>query len=96
VFFRAGSMKDAWYILTHFPGTNVVQLPLIYNFQELGMMLGVVILITVVNIIQERRGSIRQMIKTKPLMVRWVLYYLLIITILLGMQKTSQFIYFQF
>jgi D-alanyl-lipoteichoic acid acyltransferase DltB (MBOAT superfamily) len=96
VFFRAGSMKDAWYILTHFPGTNVAQLPLIYNFQELGMMLGVVILLTVVNIIQERRGSIRQMIKTKPLVVRWVFYYLLIMTIFLGMQKTSQFIYFQF
>jgi alginate O-acetyltransferase complex protein AlgI len=96
VFFRSKSLADAWYVITHFPGTNVAQLPLIYNFQEFGMMLGVVILLNVVHFIQERRGSIRQIIRSRPLVVRWVFYYLMIMTIFLGMQKTSQFIYFQF
>jgi alginate O-acetyltransferase complex protein AlgI len=96
VFFRSKSLSDAWYVVTHFPGTNVLQVPLIYNLQELGLMLGVVILLNVVHFIQERRGSIRQIIKTKPLAARWAFYYLLVMTIFLGIQKTSQFIYFQF
>jgi D-alanyl-lipoteichoic acid acyltransferase DltB (MBOAT superfamily) len=96
IYFRAGSMKDGWYILTHCLGTNILQTPLIYSLQELGVMFGVVILISIINYIQEKHGSIRMMIKAKPLVVRWTLYYLLIMTIFLGMQKTSQFIYFQF
>ncbi len=97
VFFRARTLADAWYIITHFPGTNVSNLRLIYNQQELGMMLLVVVVIFTVHYIQERYGSIRQIIKTKPLLVRWTLYYLLVMSIFIGMLRSSQlFIYFQF
>jgi len=96
VFFRARSLTDAWYILTHFAGTNILQVPLIYNLSELGIMLGVILLLNVVHLVQERHGSIRKLIREKPLVVRWVFYYLLVMTIFLGMQKSSQFIYFQF
>ena len=96
VFFRAKSLTDAWYILTHFAGTNILQVPLIYKLSDMGLMLGVILLLNVVHLIQERHGSIRKMIREKPLVVRWALYYLLVMTIFLGMQKSSQFIYFQF
>jgi len=59
-------------------------------------MLGVILLLNVVHLVQERHGSIRKLIREKPLVVRWVFYYLLVMTIFLGMQKSSQFIYFQF
>jgi alginate O-acetyltransferase complex protein AlgI len=96
VFFRAKSLTDAWYVLTHFAGTNILQVPLIYKLSELGIMLGVIILLNVIHLVQERYGSIRKLIREKPLPVRWALYYLLVMTIFLGMQKSSQFIYFQF
>lgn len=96
VFFRAKSLADAWYIITNFPGTNFLFLPLIFGLQDLGLMFLSVIILLLVHRIQERRGSIREMIRTKPLIVRWMFYYLLAMTILYGMQKSSQFIYFQF
>ncbi len=96
IFFRSKNLSDAWYILTHFPGTNFHHLPLFFKPGDLGLMLGVVLLLNAIHLVQERRGSIRAMIRTKPLIVRWALYYLLVMTIFLGMQKTSQFIYFQF
>jgi len=36
------------------------------------------------------------MVRSKPWPVRWALYYLMVMSIFLGMQKTSQFIYFNF
>ncbi len=96
VFFRAKSLTDAWYILTHFAGTNILQVPLIYKLSDMGLMLGVILLLNVIHLIQERHGSIRKLLHEKPMVVRWALYYLLVMTIFLGMQKSSQFIYFQF
>ncbi len=96
IFFRVKSMSDGWYMLTHFWGTNFVQLPLFFGLDEFILMLLLVLFICVVNYIQEKRGSIREMIRTKPWPVRWALYYLLAMSILVGMQKTSQFVYFQF
>jgi alginate O-acetyltransferase complex protein AlgI len=96
MFFRVKTMSDAWYMYTHFWGTNFIQLPLFFGIQEFAMMLLSVALICIVNFVQERHGSIRDMIRTKPLLVRWTLYYLLVMSVIAGMQKTSQFIYFQF
>jgi len=96
IFFRVKSMSDGWYMLTHFWGTNFIQLPLFFGVDEFILMLLLVLFICVVNYIQEKRGSIREMIRTKPWPVRWALYYLLAMSIVVGMQKTSQFIYFQF
>lgn len=96
IYFKVKTMSDGWYMLTHFWGTNFIQLPLFFGLGEFALMLLLVLFICVVNFIQERRGSIRDMIRTKPLAVRWVLYYLLALSIIVGMQKTSQFIYFQF
>ncbi|MBP7737014.1 MAG: MBOAT family protein [Spirochaetes bacterium] len=96
IYFRAKTMADGWYMLTHFWGTNFIQLPLFFGLQEFGFMLLLVVFLCVVNYIQESRGSIREMIRKRPLVVRWALYYLMVMSIFAGMLKTAQFIYFQF
>lgn len=95
IFFRSRNVKDAWYILTHFPGTNFKDLKLIFSMTDFLMMAGVIIVLNVINLLQER-GSVRQMLRRKPLVLRWSLYYLLVMSIIAMMYKTAQFIYFQF
>jgi alginate O-acetyltransferase complex protein AlgI len=96
VFFRSRNLSDAWYVITHFPGTNFSQIKLVFKTGEMLLMTGLVLLLLAVHVVQERRGSIRQLLKTKPLVIRWAIYYLFVISIFLGMYKTAQFIYFQF
>ena len=95
VFFRAKSLTDAWFILTHILGTDPQYITAGFGLPVFLSMIGVVIVIAVIHLIQEK-GSIRQMLKAKPIWFRWSLYYILIISIFLLMYKTSQFIYFQF
>jgi uncharacterized paraquat-inducible protein A len=59
-------------------------------------MVGLIIFLVIIHVIQEKWGSIRQILKSKPLVIRWAVYYLFVISIFLGMYKTSQFFYFQF
>ncbi len=97
VFFRARSVSDAWYILTHFTGTNVGRLTLHYDAIQFSLMLLLGVFLFAVHYVQETRGSIRDLIRTKPLAVRWTLYALLGGGILLlGVRGADQFIYFQF
>ncbi|OHD67184.1 MAG: hypothetical protein A2W19_11640 [Spirochaetes bacterium RBG_16_49_21] len=97
VFFRSGSVSDAWYILTHFAGTNFSQLMLNFDAFQFIMMILVAIVLLVIHSIQERRGSIRELLKQKPVWLRWALYFFLCSSILLfGYRGTQQFIYFRF
>jgi D-alanyl-lipoteichoic acid acyltransferase DltB (MBOAT superfamily) len=97
VFFRSKSIADAWYILTHFPGTNVGALKLNFDFIQMTLMVLVVAVLNVIHLIQERRGSIRSLIRTQPAWLRWVLYVCLCTGILmLGVRGSQQFIYFRF
>ena len=96
VFFRAKSMSDAWYILTHFAGTNVLHLFLPVKPLDFMIMLLLILFLFVIHNIQEKRGSIRAIIRSKPLPVRWALYYLLIMSIFAGMRQTGGFEYFRF
>lgn len=96
VFFRSATISDAWYILTHFAGGNIAHVFLLFKPAEIALMLGLVALLNIIHLIQERKGSIRAMVRSKPWPIRWALYYLMVMSIFLGMQKTSQFIYFNF
>ncbi len=97
VFFRAKNVADAWYILTHFAGTNFGRLMLHFDPIQFSLMILLGFVLFAVHYIQETRGSIRKMIMTKPLAVRWALYALLGSSIvLLGVRGADQFIYFQF
>jgi D-alanyl-lipoteichoic acid acyltransferase DltB (MBOAT superfamily) len=97
VFFRSQSVTDAWYIITHLIGTNFDQLILTFDFIQFSMMILLVVVLFVIHYIQEKRGSIRELIMQKPGWFRWALYFVLCSSILLfGSRGTQQFIYFRF
>ena len=106
VFFRAATLHDAWYILTH------VHTGWIERASELMSLAGVqdvlsalsiskytllaVIVLEVAHLLQTR-GSVRVMAFAKPLWLRWGAYYALGFWILLTFDTGArQFIYFQF
>jgi len=95
VFFRAASVKDGVIILSNLLTLRQSDIFMGLDKAEFISMLGLVSFLFGVNIMQNR-GSIRDMIRRKPLWMRWTAYHLLALGILLGIYKTSMFIYFQF
>lgn len=106
VLFRAASISDAWYILTHLiPGFGnpfdprmflVGATRLSMNKNEIVFALGTIGIMLVIEFFQER-GSIRAMLAQKPTLVRWAFYYALVMSILFfGIFAQREFIYFQF
>ncbi len=103
IFFRAATLADAWYVLTHlFANLGASVLPL--NKANLGLgafelslaLVAMAALMAVEYI--ERRGSMWDLISKKPFWLRWVMYYVILLSIaLLGVYSSkAQFIYFQF
>ena len=104
IFFRANSISDAWYILTHlFRGLNQdihgsgphgVALKLCRY--DLVVEIGAVGLMEFVHAIQRHR-RIRHMLVDRPWWFRWSLYYAICFSIIyFGVFEQAQFIYFQF
>jgi alginate O-acetyltransferase complex protein AlgI len=110
IFFRARDFKSAYYIATNLFTNIGAQLQQLGNkeFIEKNIFLGqgvtnfamVVFALIVMEIVHllQRGQSLRNVLNQKPLLVRWVLYYGIILAILfLGMYDApAQFIYFQF
>ncbi len=93
IFFRANSVHDAVYIVTHFfsgwPNLFIDPLSLFHGF------LGIVVLVCVelLQRLSPKHASPEQW----PLPLRWAAYYALALSIVLfGVDGGSQFIYFQF
>ena len=103
IFFRAKSMNDAIYIVTHlftgFDGnlaTKIVKFAELQSTMSFWIGITAVVLLFLVQLVQ-RKGSIRQMISTKPYYIRWASYFALVIAILFfGYFSNQNFIYFQF
>ncbi len=106
VFFRAASATDAWYILTHMlqglhtgvtltGAWRVLEMGL--NRTELIIAAAAIVIMESVHGVQIHRG-VRHMLSSHPAWVRWSLYYLLTISIVLFgvFGPNQQFIYFQF
>jgi D-alanyl-lipoteichoic acid acyltransferase DltB (MBOAT superfamily) len=100
IFFRANSMHDAVYIVTHLfsggvkaaPGLNTLSM----TSGEVWFILASLVVLETVHLLQ-RRGSVRQILAVQPWWVRWPLYYVLIGCLLFYWgSENSQFIYFQF
>lgn len=107
IFFRANNITDAIYIITHL-FTDIAD----YNNFDLMKLklrgLGVSqnhILITIILIISmelfnlyERSGDVWLKLKSKPIWIRWSVYYLIILSILFlaPYSEVNNFIYFQF
>ncbi len=99
IFFRANNVSDAFYIITHLFTNwsfNISKLIwgitpgyIAYCFIFIGFM-------EFIHLIQEHR-SIRHFLNDRPLILRWGIYILLLLLILLfGVFNNTPFIYFQF
>lgn len=105
IFFRASSVSDGWYVLTHLcqglhDGWKPVGawrlLDMGLNSVELTIAIVATVAMVLVHGLQRHR-SMRQMLAERPFWVRWSLYYALIMSIVLfGIIGEQQFIYFQF
>ena len=110
IFFRASKIQDAIYISSHLFSGFGEQLKQLGNkeFIEKNIFLGngilnfimVTFAMVVMEIVhlKQRGGNLRESLSKSPLLVRWALYYGIILAILfLGMyDEPAQFIYFQF
>lgn len=95
IFFRATTFGDAVNVLKGI-GTTLGQAPFIdiVTFAHAG--LGIIVLV-LVELYQQRRGSVRAALASKPWPLVWALWYALIFfVILFGVEADAQFIYFQF
>ncbi len=98
-FARSKTLADAAYIFTHLfdfsaKSTSVLQLGL----NPINFMVAV-LMIVFVEVIQryQSKGSVREMISTKPMALRWAVYCIGILMILnLGVFGGGSFIYLQF
>ncbi|MEI8230455.1 MAG: MBOAT family O-acyltransferase [Candidatus Peregrinibacteria bacterium] len=97
IFFRAATLRDALYIVTHlFSGFSVSVSSVMHA--EYGVALWAVIVISVLlfwlweALVQ---STWAQWIASRPVYLRWGIYYLAII-LLLGSGKPETFLYFQF
>jgi D-alanyl-lipoteichoic acid acyltransferase DltB (MBOAT superfamily) len=102
IFFRANSLTDALYIVTHlFSGwlllTTQSQLVFIAGRPSL-FILCILLLIVLESVhLLQRRVDWRTILKLKPIWFRWAVYYSLVISIMfLGSLNAEPFIYFQF
>ena len=91
IFFRAQSLDDAFYIITHLFKAEPYALD-----SKIYLVLFFILIMEAVHILQEK-GRAREMLTQQPFILRWALYYLLVFLILLsGVFEQRNFIYFQF
>jgi alginate O-acetyltransferase complex protein AlgI len=100
IFFRANSVSDALFIITHlFSGWEGKMIPsellLSSRFEFLTGMAAVIFMIVLE--ICEGREPLWDRFRTRPLWLRWAVYYGgVLLVLLLGSFGSRQFIYFQF
>jgi hypothetical protein len=111
VFFRATSLQDAWYVLSHLTANLPAQLSAVISgasgarahlifldFER--SRVGLAVLSVLFLLLIERRqkqGSIRARVALAPPSVRWAAYSAAVLAIMtLGVFGSAKFIYFQF
>ncbi len=96
VFFRAGSMGDAWTMFTHLFTTTTTNAVVGINHYEFNLLLLGIAVLLFVDLI-ELRENIRSFLKRRPVWVRFPIYAALVLAILMfGEYGAKEFIYFQF
>ncbi len=106
IFFRSNSLSEAWYIITHlFSGLGNAFSPdyLLKCFSGLGLskaeFAAAILSIVFLELfhLAQRQKRLGQMLTSKPVWVRWGVYYVIVsVIIFLGVFGNSSFIYFQF
>ncbi len=108
IFFRANSLADALYIVKYsvvglgnisqvFAGINLDHLLFMDQSAKVFVVsVAAIVVMETVHLIQ-RNGSVSQLIMRRPAAVRWSIYYIAVIAVLLfGQFGNQEFIYFQF
>lgn len=98
IFFRANSLADAWYIVTHlFHGNgHSLSFLLSQNHNELTITLILIIFMLIIGR-EQYQDKLIEIIFAKPAVIRWCSYYIIIMTILLLWVVSNQaFIYGRF
>jgi hypothetical protein len=112
IFFRSNSLGDAWYILTHlwtgvpYTLSHLTQLgwsdTMMFGYNigigkvDFAVTVALVLFMEYIHSIQ-RHSEMRIFLTGKPIWFRWAIYYSLILFIILfGVDRSNQFIYFQF
>jgi len=107
IFFRAKSIAVAFYIIKSIMADTLTDIHKILTHQQSHVNLGlvgddlviaffVIILLECINIINAKQNIIR-LLRSKPVYVRWALYYVFLCLLLLfNVSASKQFIYFQF
>jgi alginate O-acetyltransferase complex protein AlgI len=98
VFFRANSLSDAIYIVSHLIPNVPIGLHYNLGLRNVGFAITVlaILLMEMVHVIQTR-GSVRDLLRRRPLVIRWSVYNLLLLWIIFCAEfGGSEFIYTQF
>jgi D-alanyl-lipoteichoic acid acyltransferase DltB (MBOAT superfamily) len=101
IFFRANSLTDAFYIVSHlFVGLELrVSLygTMAGGAYEFAIAVVAILLMEGVHWLQLSQGSMRQFVRRQPIWLRWPAYYALVLAIIMfGTFDLTEFIYFQF
>jgi len=99
IFFNSQSIQDSWYFITHFFSNLKFQLTgydFIYEKGKFVMALGVFSLIIILEYFQEKGKDVLGYFLSKPLYVRWIGYYTLILFIYYYSGGEETFVYLQF
>jgi len=97
IFFRANSLSDAFYIISHLL-SGFETPPAIFQDMKLEFFIALISVgfMFLVHLFQPHKG-IRKLFSEKPLLFRWILYLLLVLSIMnLGEFNEIPFIYVQF
>jgi len=107
IFFRANNVSEAFYVIKNsFTGlvANMhdlmhhipVKLNLGATNAQIAVGIAAIVLMEIIHIVQNRHSMI-EWIRTKPVYIRWGIYYCVFFLILFfGVYENRQFIYFQF
>jgi D-alanyl-lipoteichoic acid acyltransferase DltB (MBOAT superfamily) len=111
IFFRANTVTDAFYIISNIytnvgyvlanitaigTGQGIISASLGMGKYDIYISILAIFLLLLVEIFQ-RTHSFRDWVNSKPIVLRWSFYYLVMFSILLfGVFQQKQFIYFQF
>jgi D-alanyl-lipoteichoic acid acyltransferase DltB (MBOAT superfamily) len=102
IFFRAGNLTDALYMVGQLPASFsdlflglAGEIPL-ETKSSWGMAMACVLFLEAIHLVQRRR-NILSLVNGRPVYVRWMVYYALVLAIVyFGVFDNRQFIYFQF
>ncbi len=98
IFFRARNIADAWYVVTHlFAGGLHVPALLRYRPTQLMILIAAGSVLAVVPLLNTRREEAAAYLSSRPLVLRWAVYYaILVAIILLGVRPHAPFLYARF